>query len=69
MDSAPGTDPTEIFEDGCYVALTHDHLNMQEITNKVRSPAAGAIVIFAGEHFLFQIAKQRHTYNFRNYKR
>lgn len=49
MESTPDSNLTEIFEEGCYVALTHEYLNMQEITDKVRSPAAGAIVIFAGK--------------------
>ncbi|KAI9163181.1 Molybdopterin synthase catalytic subunit [Paramyrothecium foliicola] len=41
-------DNTEISEEGCYVALTHEHLDAQEIMDRVRSPAAGAIVLFAG---------------------
>lgn len=40
--------PSSHEEDGIYVALTHDHLDMRQITDKVRSPAAGAIVLFAG---------------------
>jgi molybdopterin synthase catalytic subunit len=39
---------TELQEGHCYVALTHDHLNVQEIMDRVRSPQAGAIVLFAG---------------------
>lgn len=39
----------EIQEDGSYVALTHDYLNAQSIMDRVRSPQAGAIVLFAGE--------------------
>ncbi|GAP92084.1 putative molybdopterin synthase catalytic subunit [Rosellinia necatrix] len=39
---------TEITEPGCYVALTHEHLQAQEIIDRVRSPQAGAIVLFAG---------------------
>lgn len=39
---------TEIQDEGCYVGLTHDHLNAQDIMNRVRSPQAGAIVLFAG---------------------
>ncbi|KAI2632765.1 Molybdopterin biosynthesis MoaE [Xylaria nigripes] len=39
---------TEIGENGCYVALTDEHLNVQEIMDRVRSPEAGAIVMFAG---------------------
>ncbi|EGR52518.1 uncharacterized protein TRIREDRAFT_54508 [Trichoderma reesei QM6a] len=35
-------------EQGCYVALTHDHLDLQQAIDRVRSPAAGAIVLFAG---------------------
>ncbi|KEY65724.1 hypothetical protein S7711_05554 [Stachybotrys chartarum IBT 7711] len=38
----------ELSEDRCYVALTHSHLNAQDIMDRVRSPAAGAIVLFAG---------------------
>jgi molybdopterin synthase catalytic subunit len=47
MEESNGS-ASEISEDNCYVALTHDHLNAQEIMDKVRSPAAGAIVLFAG---------------------
>ncbi|CAJ2503876.1 Uu.00g112700.m01.CDS01 [Anthostomella pinea] len=39
---------TEVNEDGCYVGLTHDHLSVQNIMDRVRSPQAGAIVLFAG---------------------
>lgn len=39
----------EICENGCYVALTHEHLQVQETMDRVRSPQAGAIVLFAGE--------------------
>lgn len=39
---------TEVQEEECYVALTHDHLNVQSIMDRVRSPQAGAIVLFAG---------------------
>ncbi|RFU33689.1 hypothetical protein B7463_g2667, partial [Scytalidium lignicola] len=35
-------------EDNCYVALTHDHLDVKYTMDLVRSPKAGAIVIFAG---------------------
>ncbi|KAK3330530.1 Molybdopterin biosynthesis MoaE [Apodospora peruviana] len=42
------TTTDQLDEDGCYVALTHDHLNAQSIIDHVRSPAAGAIVLFAG---------------------
>ncbi|PON26373.1 molybdopterin synthase catalytic subunit [Trichoderma gamsii] len=44
-------DATEIWnmsEQNCYVGLTHDFLNIQEAIDKVRSPMAGAIVLFAG---------------------
>lgn len=39
----------ELSEETCHVALTRAHLNVQEIMDRVRSPAAGAIVLFAGE--------------------
>ena len=39
----------QLQDEGTYVALTHDHLNAQSIMDRVRSPQAGAIVLFAGE--------------------
>ncbi|KAI4604323.1 Molybdopterin synthase catalytic subunit [Pestalotiopsis sp. 9143b] len=39
---------TELQEEGCYVGLTHDLLNVQNVMDRVRSPQAGAIVLFAG---------------------
>ncbi|PSR77261.1 Molybdopterin biosynthesis MoaE [Coniella lustricola] len=33
---------------GFYVALTHGHLDAKDIMDRVRSPEAGAIVLFAG---------------------
>ncbi len=44
-------DPQEsssLTQPGCYVALTNLPLNLQSITDRVRSPQAGAIVLFAG---------------------
>ncbi|KAM0356163.1 hypothetical protein ACHAPU_000558 [Fusarium lateritium] len=38
----------ELSEQDCYVALTHNHLNAQAMMDRVRSPSAGAIVLFAG---------------------
>jgi molybdopterin synthase catalytic subunit len=38
----------ELQEDECYVALTHEPLDIKKITDQVRSPKAGAIVVFAG---------------------
>lgn len=35
-------------EDGIHVSLTHSHLDPLAIMNLVRSPKAGAIVLFAG---------------------
>jgi molybdopterin synthase catalytic subunit len=42
-------DVWELAEEDCYVALTHNHLNAQAIMDRVRSPSAGAIVLFAGK--------------------
>jgi hypothetical protein len=43
-------------EDGtCYVALTHDHLDAKLMMDRVRSPKAGAIVLFAGISMSFMI--------------
>ncbi|KAF8853935.1 Molybdopterin biosynthesis MoaE [Acephala macrosclerotiorum] len=38
----------ELQADGCYVALTHDYLDAKSMMDRVRSPKAGAIVLFAG---------------------
>ena len=38
----------ELSEENCYVALTHDYLDAKAIMDRVRSPKAGAIVLFAG---------------------
>jgi hypothetical protein len=39
---------SHVSEDGCHAGLTHDHLDAKEVMDLVRSPAAGAIVLFAG---------------------
>ncbi len=44
------TESTELSEGDCYVALTYDDLDALAIMNRVRSPKAGATVLFAG-HF------------------
>jgi molybdopterin synthase catalytic subunit len=38
----------ELQEEECYVALTHEPLDIKKTTDQVRSPKAGAIVVFAG---------------------
>jgi molybdopterin synthase catalytic subunit len=38
----------ELSEEAIHVELTYDHLDAVSIMNKVRSPKAGAIVLFAG---------------------
>ena len=38
-----------IKEDGISVALTHGSLDARAVMNEVRSPKAGAIVLFAGQ--------------------
>jgi molybdopterin synthase catalytic subunit len=45
-----GDQVSELQENECYVGLTHDHLNVQNVMDRVRSPEAGAIVLFAGKH-------------------
>ncbi|KAG5922360.1 hypothetical protein E4U61_005353 [Claviceps capensis] len=40
--------PWELSDENCHVALTTNLLNPQATMDKVRSPAAGAIVLFAG---------------------
>lgn len=39
----------ELQEGSCYTALTSDTLDITAIMDRVRSPKAGAIVLFAGE--------------------
>ncbi|KAG5922905.1 hypothetical protein E4U42_005160 [Claviceps africana] len=41
-------DAWELSHDTCHVALTTDHLSPQAVMDRVRSPGAGAIVLFAG---------------------
>lgn len=53
-------DVWELSSEGCYVALTRDHLDVQTIMDRVRSPAAGAIVLFAG-----MLTQHRHHKNSR----
>lgn len=38
----------ELHEEDCYVALTHNHLDVKAMMDRVRNPKAGAIVLFAG---------------------
>ncbi|KAK4157017.1 Molybdopterin synthase catalytic subunit [Chaetomidium leptoderma] len=44
----PNPEGSSLSQEGCYVALTDAPLNLQSITDRVRSPQAGAIVLFAG---------------------
>lgn len=49
MATQAGEGPeTSLHQEGCYVALTTSPLSLQAITDRVRSPQAGAIVLFAG---------------------
>lgn len=40
---------SELQEEGCYVALSHGYLDAKLMMDRVRSPKAGAIVLFAGK--------------------
>jgi molybdopterin synthase catalytic subunit len=44
--------PQQLDEDGCYVALTEDHLDAKVMMDRVRSPKAGAIILFAGNIYV-----------------
>lgn len=46
MTLASGT--WEVSEDNIFVSLTHSPLCLDTVVDKVRSPEAGAIVLFAG---------------------
>jgi len=50
MTTAPSKpqDEQELTSEGCYVALTHSPLDITSTLSRVRSPQAGAIVLFAG---------------------
>ena len=48
MANREEADLEERTEGNCYVALTQAHLDAPAIMNRVRSPKAGAIVLFAG---------------------
>lgn len=39
----------DLNEQDCWVGLTHSHLDVQTVMDKVRNPQAGAIVLFAGK--------------------
>ena len=41
-------DPARLASDGVRVELTHNPLDILQITDDVRSPKAGATVLFAG---------------------
>jgi hypothetical protein len=43
--------PTKLEEESIHVEITYDHLNINSIISQVKSPKAGAIVLFAGELF------------------
>lgn len=45
-------DQQQLFAEGISVSLTHSPLNIPLIIASVKSPKAGAIVLFAGSHYL-----------------
>ncbi|CAK7202511.1 hypothetical protein SEUCBS139899_005234 [Sporothrix eucalyptigena] len=48
MAQEPATEQDSLTADGCYVALTEAPLDVAALLNRVRSPKAGANVLFAG---------------------
>ena len=40
-------------EQGVYVSLTYDELNAKSMVDRVKSPKAGAVVLFAGMTVLY----------------
>lgn len=42
-------EPWSLRDEGVYVCLTRAYLDVQEVVDRVRSPSAGGIVIFAGK--------------------
>jgi hypothetical protein len=62
----PGVVASEIMslsEPNIHVELTHSHLDVLHIMNMVKSPEAGAIVLFAGilPRRPFSSSKKRHS--------
>ncbi|KAI1291289.1 Molybdopterin biosynthesis MoaE [Xylaria venustula] len=54
---------SEMSQEGCYVALTYDQLQIHDVMDRVRSPQAGAIVLFAGttrDNFAGKPVKELH---------
>ena len=49
-----------LLEEDCYVGLTNEHLDASNIIDRVRSPKAGAIVLFAGD-WVFHLYEVRVT--------
>ena len=49
--------PQYIAQEDVYVGLTDKILDALIVMNQVKSPRAGAIVLFAGMHFLVEIHK------------
>jgi len=45
---AEGKEPMYKEDENIHVELTHDHLDVNSVMNRVKSPKAGAIVLFAG---------------------
>ncbi|KAL5606682.1 hypothetical protein BROUX41_003078 [Berkeleyomyces rouxiae] len=47
-ENMPASDIWELSEGLCYVGFTFNHLSVKDAMDRVRSPQAGAIVVFAG---------------------
>lgn len=45
----PTSPPTKIEEENVHVEITYNHLDITSTISKVKSPKAGAIVLFAGK--------------------
>jgi len=54
-------------EENIFVGLTHEHLNVDSIMAKVKSPKAGAIVLFAGKRnttsFKYSLSLSNHYFH------
>ncbi|KAI9733403.1 MAG: Molybdopterin synthase catalytic subunit [Cirrosporium novae-zelandiae] len=48
MTTARDTFPQSLSDEGVHVELTYDYLDIVATTNQVKSPKAGAVVLFAG---------------------
>lgn len=62
MDPSSLPPPQSMSEENIHVELTHEPLSITGTLDRVRSPKAGALVLFAGLNpYLPQLSKEKNT--------